>query len=398
MIKLDHTFSSEFTQAVVREYVRPVLLKNIKDFFQKNLAELDNDENYKSKIILLDILSIRNIHEITFADFSNLKDHILKIYSNLPMLSERYCPEIYFNFLKVDEELANSGAITSTNGQVLLDYKNTLTVDLAYFGRRNNSKLIPFILTRLSSATTPAAIRDVTKSVVKLKKGTLRRSNAMKSSFPDWVDDFENIFSYDSLSKKMGLKIVESIDSSVCLYCNEEKIEMVKGRRTYRPDLDHFYPKSKFPFLATSLYNLLPSGKRCNQDLKGSHISIDLISPYSGGVGNTALFDFTYADITNLEHDRLDVGVNPIASIQQNINLFEIGAVYNTPLNKGVACDLFERYEGIKELGHMHILDCPKSLKVYFDVDLNSSPKSEPLKKLKVDALNYISGKNYLFE
>lgn len=57
------------------------------------------------------------------------------------------------------------------------------------------------------------------------------------------------------------------IDFENCPYCNENKIvswSKKKGgiRRSY--DWDHFVPKKAFPFLAISLYNLVPSCKLCN--------------------------------------------------------------------------------------------------------------------------------------
>ena len=46
---------------------------------------------------------------------------------------------------------------------------------------------------------------------------------------------------------------------------NEEK-----GKRAITPDLDHFYPKSKYPFLAVTLSNLIPSCLFCNQRAKNA--------------------------------------------------------------------------------------------------------------------------------
>lgn len=55
-----------------------------------------------------------------------------------------------------------------------------------------------------------------------------------------------------------------------CPYCNHSyafTIQSVNGG--FRPTLDHFYPKEKYPHLALSLYNLIPSCSVCNSSLKG---------------------------------------------------------------------------------------------------------------------------------
>jgi len=49
-----------------------------------------------------------------------------------------------------------------------------------------------------------------------------------------------------------------------------------------RPPLDHFYPRSRYPFLGTSFYNLIPSCHQCNSSVKGAKNPLDenLTHPY----------------------------------------------------------------------------------------------------------------------
>ncbi|WP_159094479.1 HNH endonuclease [Stenotrophomonas sp. YAU14D1_LEIMI4_1] len=58
----------------------------------------------------------------------------------------------------------------------------------------------------------------------------------------------------------------------MCPYCQQSlAITVFRGKSgAYRPTLDHFYPKHKFPFLALSLYNLIPSCQSCNSSLKAA--------------------------------------------------------------------------------------------------------------------------------
>lgn len=85
------------------------------------------------------------------------------------------------------------------------------------------------------------------------------------------------------LTKKLNLQ--------VCPYCNRaytftvEKSQS-KSKRTVRPEIDHFFPKSNpdYMHLAISFYNLIPSCPSCNH-LKSTQI-IDF-HPYVGDLNNT---------------------------------------------------------------------------------------------------------------
>ena len=66
------------------------------------------------------------------------------------------------------------------------------------------------------------------------------------------------------LAKELGVK--------TCPYCNREYTfsRKLRNNREVHPEFDHFYPKSKYPYLSLSLYNLVPSCHTCNH-LKIEH-------------------------------------------------------------------------------------------------------------------------------
>lgn len=82
-----------------------------------------------------------------------------------------------------------------------------------------------------------------------------------------------NAFTGDNLALNTNGELLNSkyhydkIEFENCPYCNEGKIVTWKSRnnqmkRSY--DWDHFFPKKHYPFLAISLFNLVPSCKVCN--------------------------------------------------------------------------------------------------------------------------------------
>ena len=62
----------------------------------------------------------------------------------------------------------------------------------------------------------------------------------------------------------------------------ENKVEENNDKKT-TADLDHFYPKSLYPFLALSLYNFIPSCQICNSRFKGNKDTRDSVYLYEEG-------------------------------------------------------------------------------------------------------------------
>ena len=89
-------------------------------------------------------------------------------------------------------------------------------------------------------------------------------------------DDF-----YDWYSKSdEAYEILNILNVNVCPYCNRQyTFSARKGELKSRPQFDHFFPKSIYPFLSISLYNLIPSCALCNSG-KSDGSPLDLLYPY----------------------------------------------------------------------------------------------------------------------
>ena len=127
----------------------------------------------------------------------------------------------------------------------------------------------------------------------KLKNFIIEEEQLVKQCWggnrPSKVNDiFLEIFSYKSFSEGKYIDsknkakdsewdawtFLKGLNISVCPYCNADTVfasivlKKGKGAIPIRSALDHYYPKSKYPFLAISLYNLVPSCDRCNSKTK----------------------------------------------------------------------------------------------------------------------------------
>jgi len=70
---------------------------------------------------------------------------------------------------------------------------------------------------------------------------------------------FTNV--YDQMD---NWKFIDRIETDTCPYCNRNYIYKLTKNSKIKPEIDHFYPKSLYPFLGLSFYNLIPSCQTCN--------------------------------------------------------------------------------------------------------------------------------------
>lgn len=98
----------------------------------------------------------------------------------------------------------------------------------------------------------------------------LNRTNISENYLP------HKLFFYDKFPNHTGEwnrhKLLSLMEIEVCPYCQRNYISSFEENDDKRTtaDLDHFYPKSLYPFLALSLYNFIPSCQICNSRFKGT--------------------------------------------------------------------------------------------------------------------------------
>lgn len=88
-------------------------------------------------------------------------------------------------------------------------------------------------------------------------------------------------YGYDKIDK---LKFIQNINLGSCPYCNRNYIFTVNKKGSVKPEIDHLYPKSIYPYLAVSYFNLIPSCPTCNgfgaKEGKDTFYVYPISSPY----------------------------------------------------------------------------------------------------------------------
>ncbi|WP_173474994.1 HNH endonuclease [Fibrobacter succinogenes] len=82
-------------------------------------------------------------------------------------------------------------------------------------------------------------------------------------------------------------EFTKQLHVDVCPYCGRQYIFTI-GDGDGRPQLDHYFPQSDYPYLSCSLYNFIPSCPQCNQQ-KG-----DILNKYASKTEQTEHEEFKY--------------------------------------------------------------------------------------------------------
>ena len=108
---------------------------------------------------------------------------------------------------------------------------------------------------------------DALTQVIDLSRRITVGGATMK--FYEWVS---NRMRYDDVRTTWLLPFMKKLNIKTCCYCNAQYattfVDGDNGMASY--DLDHYYPQSKYPYLSTSFFNLVPSCGCCNKH-KSNH-------------------------------------------------------------------------------------------------------------------------------
>jgi|GEM_PF-376350 len=116
---------------------------------------------------------------------------------------------------------------------------------------------------------------DTYKKYIDLKSGD--RSKFKPKKVYEFFMDLALVIDYNTLSKDKDYNsytLANNLGIRSCTYCNrtytitQRKRSGKKDGRLMSPQLDHWFPQSKFPLLQISFHNLIPSCEICNSRVK----------------------------------------------------------------------------------------------------------------------------------
>lgn len=184
--------------------------------------------------------------------------------------------------------------------------------------------------------------------------------NSTAESLKKWNENYKNgyisINNYKEYLNRCGEETIQwsaynfvfELGIKVCPYCNRQYISPIySSNGKLRADLDHFYAKSKYPYLSMSIQNLLPCCKFCNSSLKGDKEFTfeNNINPYDKDIDKYMYFSYypktakTFYgqdEVIIKLNDRKDADQEIIKKFRNNVKTFQIEELYqyNTDIVK----------------------------------------------------------------
>lgn len=173
-----------------------------------------------------------------------------------------------------------------------------------------------------------------------------KRKSVRGREISSFLRKVNKVFDYDAfcdsypIQKDMNrwgaYQLCLSLQVRVCPYCNRQYTTTLFRPKSIsksnpdegisiRPDLDHFFDKATYPYLALSLFNLIPCCTICNSRIKGGKkFNLkDYIHPYVEGFGNKYRFTILLQGGSTIPES--DKNADYYKVLVGNSNAFEIG-------------------------------------------------------------------------
>jgi len=181
----------------------------------------------------------------------------------------------YSNYLKNSKFNINENFITTINKPIFDDSKENLSQKFLRLKKQNY--LFRYVFWKITISKILLAKEN---ELIELITITDNRLNELRASHKEIIiKKIKNLFKYKDKYQNSTLTpfFTKNFNFRTCFYCNKDfitnfdadKFESNKEVSTFQ--LDHFYDKGTYPYLALSFYNLIPSCPTCNSSkVKGS--------------------------------------------------------------------------------------------------------------------------------
>ena len=279
---------------------------------------------------------------------------------------------------KIFDEVLRKGYIKRGRPSVNIN----LNIDFLDFLKNNATDLI---------LEKPAKLLEINEEYKKLTLTDLEKTN-IKSFFLQT--------GYEGFQEKYSKEFLDLIGVDTCVYCNRNyTINITKNHS--RAELDHWFPKTQFPLLSLSFYNLIPSCHSCNHIKGNPKIDWDnalneYIHPYFKENNEGFSFDFFY----NKSLDRLNVETKSFkksTKTDETLIFNKTKDIYNSHSEKELRDLVNLRYKYSKNYIKILSEDTFKNLKIskdeiyrtIFGIEINENDfHKRPFSKFKKDIIN----------
>ena len=148
------------------------------------------------------------------------------------------------------------------------------------------------------------------------------------------IRDIKKVFDYSGYRQKESfMEHFKKLDIKSCPFCNNNYVYFYKkDAKKYNTiaTLEHYYPKSKYPHLSLSFYNLIPSCNTCNSKFKGNKTHEGkILHPYVDDFNEKAKFTVNVNSLELKKEIDLEINLNSNdTKCNISIDRFQLDKIY----------------------------------------------------------------------
>ena len=383
MIKFEYKFPPLLKEEIASSNYINNILKNSGLLFSE-VEKYDKNLSLKySRFLEMD-----NILNYIFCNPKDLRKTIRKFYSYYPELAIFFNPRWILTSSKFNIDYTEIIRNRLNSKEEIKRIKLAFINELKKIPSISDFNFTETLIDKLNKSKSTKEELDQLIRITRIHQGISKLPSEITKKFPLWPEILKKVFDYESFKKNYSRMIVDSSGLLICPYCNKRDIEKTAGNKKFaNPDLDHFYPQGKYPFLATSLYNLVPSCTFCNQRFKGDTDTFKkYMHPISHGTNNYKAFNF----LPTLDENHI-IKIGGCSRFKNNIELFELQSEYAKPSSLREYKDVKNKLDFLKELGGEELkktINSKKKKAIIFNIGGDYNLFNTRHYKLRIDAFN----------
>ncbi len=248
------------------------------------------------------------------------------------------------------------------------------------------------------------------KIFLKEKRKRKNYNQEIRAEYSEYLSEIQRIINYVDFTNKSEdnvtydtYRLAENLNINTCVYCNRLHTKTViskssKGSvsKLTRPTFDHWFPQSKYPILALSFYNLIPSCTICNSSLKSS-IEMSLENHLHPYVDENINFQFSYKlkSTNTYDFEIRNIGDDVNSKSKNTADFFKLKDIYETHLDEVKDLVKIKKAYSVTYLKSMRDffkgsenLSNEEIYRLAFGTEINESKfEKRPLSRMKRDIL-----------
>lgn len=173
---------------------------------------------------------------------------------------------------------------------------------------------------------------------------------------------------YEKYVRPAMLPVIEAMDIRTCVYCNMQYALTINHNKGLY-ELDHRYPKSKYPYLCTTFFNLQPSCPACNHGKLTATADFGLYTANERELHPFHLLANTHLYLRKRRFDPKYINIHLLASDPHVSELCKLAASHEKDFNINAS------YSAVKDVAEETIWRCKAYDNTYKDLFIKNFPE-----------------------